>query len=112
MIGGGMRLPGVLLTTFAFTAALTQNTPQPVPIQGVVLDKASRVAIAGATIYASIINNPASNPTLLNAIADASGRFTINIPGGSTFNLIVSAIGYQQSQQRQPAAGQSDLFVE
>ena len=114
--GGGMKLPGVLLTTFAFAAGLepsfAQDAPQPVPIQGVVLERASRSPIAGATINLSIVNNPAPQPVLLNATTDNGGRFTVSIPGGSAFNLIVSATGYQGYQQRQPPPGQNNGLIE
>jgi hypothetical protein len=111
-----MKLPEVLLITFALATAIptsfAQNAPQPVPIQGVVLEKGSRSPIAGATINLSIINNPAPQPVLLNATTDNGGRFTVDVPGGSAFNLIVSATGYQGYQQREPPAGQNDLFIE
>jgi hypothetical protein len=109
-----MKLSGVFLAVLGFAAALAQNptqdTTQSIPIQGVVLDKASRAPIAGARVSASIINGGV--PTLLGAASDGSGHFEIGVPAGAAFNLISSAAGYEQFQQRQPAAGQNGVFIE
>jgi Carboxypeptidase regulatory-like domain len=123
-----MRIPGIFLADFAVVAivaivailgltavstpSLAQDAPQPVPIQGVVLDKASHSPLAGATVRASMINSPSVNPTLPNVTTDGGGRFELTIPSGKAFNLLVSAAGYQGSQQRQPAAGQNSVFIE
>ncbi len=112
-----MTLPRLLLASLslaaAFAPSFAQDAPQPVPIQGVVLEKGSRAPVAGARVNVSIINNiPSPTPALLVATTDGGGHFEMTVPGGATFNLIVSAAGYEGFQQRQPAAGQNGAFVE
>ena len=105
-----MKLTGVFLATVWLAPAVAQDTPQLVPIQGVVLDKASRTPIAGARVSAVAVNTGV--PAVLNGTTDSGGVFALSVPGGAVFSLEVSAAGYQGFQQNQPAPGHKSVFLE
>jgi len=46
----------------------------------------------------SLINATTTAPTLLNATADGGGHFEVTVPAGATYNLMVSAAGYEGFQ--------------
>ncbi len=98
------------LATLALTAAFAQNAPQPVLIQGVVLDKVGRTPIAGASVVMTIVSR--STPAVVSGTADSGGRFALSIAGGAPFSVIVTAPGYERHLQQEPAPGQNGVFIE
>jgi hypothetical protein len=108
-----LRLPGVLLASFALAAAFGQNTPPPVSLQGIVIDKASRTPIAGArvSVFGLGANGP-NTPAVLPAFTDGGGSFAMSLPAGSVLTLLVSLTGYEPYQQRQLTTGDKNVFLE
>ncbi|HEY1760556.1 MAG TPA: hypothetical protein VGG72_34595 [Bryobacteraceae bacterium] len=110
-----MKLPGVFVVALGLATgvapSLAQDPPALVPVQGVVLDKATRTPIPGAMVRVagSIVEADGRLPA---GTSDGGGRFEMTAPPGAGFNLAVSAAGYEQYFQRQAPPGQNGSFIE
>lgn len=68
---------------------------QPVPVNGLVLEKGTRKAVAGTTIC---VHNASTEEIIETLISDAKGKFECRLEPGK-YSIIVSAPGYDKLEQ-------------